>query len=157
MGAGGDYCLPGAEMQPLHSDLGEVLYDPQNAVTTRNLPAPFVVVNFPMVDFTPENGATRFIPGTQRSRAPIPELDEEPRWMKESLLCAPAGTAIVRDVRCWHGGTPNRSIEVRAMTSVGYHAPWYRAREAPAIPRALYEALSPRAQHLCRHLVGPTE
>jgi len=155
-GGGGDYCLPGAGIQPLHSDLGEILHDPLNVVSTRDLPAPFIVVNFPMIDFTPENGATRFVPGTQRSRAPIPSLEEEPAWMKESLLCAPAGTAIVRDVRCWHGGTPNRSEDVRAMTSVGYFAPWYRAREASVIPRALYETLSPRAQQLCRHLVSPT-
>ena len=77
--------------------------------------------------------------------------------MKESLLCAPAGTAVVRDVRCWHGGTANRSNEARAMTSVGYYASWYRAREARVLPQALYETLSPRAQHLCRHLIGSTE
>jgi ectoine hydroxylase-related dioxygenase (phytanoyl-CoA dioxygenase family) len=152
MGAGGDYCLPGAEIQHLHSDMGDFLNDPQGAVTAFDLPAPFIVVNFPMVDFTPENGATRFVPGTQRSRAPIPSLETEPEWMRESLLCAPAGSAIVRDVRCWHGGTANRSDQVRPMTSVGYHAPWFRAREAAVLPRALYETLSPCAQRLCRHL-----
>src|SRR5579884_735652 len=154
MGAGGDYSLPGAKIQPLHSDLGEILHDPLGVVTTRDLPAPFIVVNFLMVDFTPENGAIRFVPGTQRSRASIPDLDTEPAWMQQSLLCAPAGTAVVRDVRCWHGGTANRSDQARPMTSVGYYAPWYRAREAEVLPRALYEQLSPRAQRLCRYLVA---
>ena len=32
--------------------------------------------------------------------------------------------AVIRDVRCWHGGTANRSQESRPMTSVGYYAPW---------------------------------
>ena len=153
MGAGGDYSLPGAKIQRLHSDVGEILHDPLGLVTTRDLPAPFIVVNFLLVDFTRENGAIRFVPGTQRSRAPIPSLEEEPAWMRESLLCAPAGTAVVRDVRCWHGGTPNTSDQSRPMTSVGYHAPWYRPREAAVLPRRLYETLSPRARELCRHLV----
>jgi ectoine hydroxylase-related dioxygenase (phytanoyl-CoA dioxygenase family) len=109
MGAGGDYSLPGAQIQHLHSDMGEFIHDPQGIVTFHDLPAPFIVVNFPMVDFTQQNGAIRFIPGTQRSRAPIPSLETEPVWMQQSILCAPAGAAIVRDVRCWHGGTANRS------------------------------------------------
>lgn len=152
-GAGGDYSLPGAQRQVLHSDMGEFLNDPLGRVTFWDVPSPFIVVNFPMVDFTEENGAIRFVPGTQRSRAPIPSLEAEPRWMQESLLCAPAGSAVIRDVRCWHGGTANRSNQVRPMTSVGYYAPWYRARVEEVLPQAIYEALSPRAQKLCRLLV----
>jgi len=154
MGAGGDYALPGAKIQPLHSDIGEILHDPLGLVTIRELPTPFIVVNFPMVDFRRENGAIRFVPGTHRARAPIPGLETEPEWMRNSLLCAPAGSAVIRDVRCWHGGTANRSDHARPMTSVGYHAPWFRAREAPVLPRALYTTLSARAQVLCRHLVA---
>ncbi len=154
MGTGGDFSLPGAKIQNLHSDMGDFLLDPQKSVTAFDLPAPFIVVNFPMVDFTRENGAIRFVPGTQRSRAEIPSLENEPNWMRESILCAPAGSAIVRDVRCWHGGTANQSRLPRAMTSVGYYAPWYRAREAEILPQSLYESLSPRAQRLCRRLTG---
>lgn len=153
MGAGGDYSLPGAQIQRLHSDIGEILHDPLGLVTIHDLPTPFIVVNFPMVDFTRENGAIRFVPTTHRSRTPIPDLDEEPEWMQNSLLCAPAGSAVIRDVRCWHGGTANNSNAPRPMTSVGYYAPWFRAREEKALPRARYETLSPRAQELCRHLV----
>src|SRR6266581_4082163 len=126
MGAGGDYSTPGAPIQPLHSDIGDFLKDPLGQVTARDLPPPFIVVNFLMVEFKESNGAIRFVPGTQRSRHPIPSLDEEPERMKRSILCAPAGTAIIRDVRCWHGGTANRSAEIRPMTSAGYLAPWFR-------------------------------
>jgi len=52
--------------------------------------------------------------------------------MKDSILCAPAGTAIVRDVRCWHGGTANTSDQIRPMTSVGYFPHWFRLGD-PAI------------------------
>lgn len=153
MGVGGDYSLPGAKIQRLHSDIGESIHDPQGLVTIHDLPAPFIVVNFPMVDFTQRNGAIRFIPGTQRSRATIPSLENEPVWMQESLLCASAGTAVIRDVRCWHGGTANNSDNARPMTSVGYYAPWYRAREAQILPRTLYSTLSPRVRKMCRLLL----
>lgn len=154
MGAGGDYSLPGAQIQPLHSDMGEFLHDPHGRVTFHDVPAPFIVVNFLMVDFTVENGAIRFVPCTQRSRVPPPTLDAEPPWMRTNHLCAPAGTAVIRDVRCWHGGTANRSDQVRPMTSVGYYAPWRRAVTDPVLPRERFAAMSVQAQALCRHLAA---
>jgi ectoine hydroxylase-related dioxygenase (phytanoyl-CoA dioxygenase family) len=128
--------------------------DPLGQTTFRDVPAPFIVVNFLMVDFTKENGAIRFIPGTQRSHHPIPSLEEEPEWMQNSIVCAPAGTGIIRDVRCWHGGTANQSTEIRPMTSVGYFAPWFMVRASVILPRALYDTLSPRGQELARTIVA---
>lgn len=152
-GAGGDYSLPGAQIQPLHKDMGDFFNDPLGVVTHHDVPAPFIVVNFTMVDFTKENGAIRFVPCTQRSRHPIPMPDDEPEWMKDALVCAPAGTAVVRDVRCWHGGTPNTSNMIRPMTSVGYFAPWRRPNPDKVLPRALYEKLSPRGKQLAAFIV----
>lgn len=154
-GAGGDYSLPGAEVQPLHADMGDYFNDPWGTVTFRDIPAPFIVINYTMTDFTKANGAIRFIPCTQRSRAPIPKLDEEPRWMRQSIVCAPAGTAIVRDVRCWHGGTANTSDEIRPMTSAGYVAPWFQlgSHRHRHLPRALYDKLSERGKTLCADIV----
>lgn len=154
-GAGGDYSLPGAEIQRLHRDMPDYLKDPEQRVTVMDLPTPFIVVNFPMIDFSIENGATRFIRGTQRSRHPIPTLEEEPEWMKNSFACAPARSAIFRDVRCWHGGTPNTSQDVRIMTSAGYYAPWFRRPlMGGEMPRTIYDTLSERGQELCRPLVA---
>ena len=119
-GAGGDYSMPGARIQKLHSDLGEFLRDPSGRSSCCDLPTPFIVVNFLMCDFTVENGAIRFIPCTHRSQEKIPSLDEEPVWMKTNTVCAPAGTGVVRDVRCWHGGTANNSDRSRVMT----RRPW---------------------------------
>ena len=138
-GGGGDYFLPGAEIQKLHADMADSLRDPQQRVTVMDLPTPIIVVNFPMVDFEQVNGGTRFVRGTHRYRHPIPSLEEEPDWMKTSIACVPAGTGIVRDIRCWHGGTANRSDEVRVMTSVGYAAPWYHVgRPENDLPQAVY-------------------
>lgn len=153
--AGGDFSLPGAGMQHLHSDLGEVLNDPLGVVTTHDLPPPYVVANYPMVDFTELNGPTRFVPRTQRSRAPIPSIEDEPEWMRRCTVPVRAGSVVLRDVRCWHGGTPNRSNAPRAMIGVGYKAPWFRAREAEVVPGDVYASMSSRAQQLCRLLVAP--
>jgi hypothetical protein len=154
-GGGGDYSLPGAKIQKLHADISDELADPHGRVTIMDLPTPLVVVNFPMVDFKVINGATRFVRGTHRSREPIPDLEEEPEWMKRSVLCGPAGSAIIRDVRCWHGGTENRSEEIRPMTSVGYAAPWFcRYREESQLPRDIYDSLSERAKALTRLMVA---
>jgi ectoine hydroxylase-related dioxygenase (phytanoyl-CoA dioxygenase family) len=152
-GGGGDYSVPGAKIQPLHSDMGDFFNDPWGQVTVRDIPAPFIVINFLMVEFSKENGAIRFIPCTQRSRHAIPTLEEEPEWMKNSIVCAPAGTALIRDVRCWHGGTANMSEQIRPMTSVGYFAPWFQVGHSSALPRALYNTLSPRGQQMCRTIV----
>jgi hypothetical protein len=152
-GAGGDYSLPGAQMQPLHKDMGDYFQDPQGVVTFHDTIAPFIVVNFLMVDFSKEVGGTRFVPCTQRHRGPIPSIQDEPRWMQNSIIHAPAGTALVRDVRCWHGGPPNNSQVIRPMTSVGYFAPWYNWGPTRHLPRALYEKLSPRGKEICQFIV----
>lgn len=156
-GAGGDIAMPGAiEYQGLHSDnMWSELPDPYGNVTMRDLPVPVLTINFPMIDLTFENGPIRQIPGTQRSRAPIPNLADEPEWMKLSTVCpAPAGTAIFRDIRAWHGGTPNLSRDVRAMPNVEYYAPWFRSEGIMrAMPYEQWEKLSPHAQRICRYVV----
>ena len=145
-------------------DIARGFHDPRGRLTVRDLPCPAVAVNFLVQDLTRENGPIRQICGTQRSREPIPSLEEEPLWMKLSTICpAPAGAAIIRDVRCHHGGTPNLSDRVRSMPNVEFAAPWYaggwRLRdmqegEVPrSMPRSIFEGLSPHAQRCCREIV----
>ncbi len=157
-GAGGDLALPGAiEYQGLHSDnVWTELHDPVGGVSMRDLPVPVIHINFPLVDLTPENGPIRQIPGTHRSRAPIPTLADEPDWMRLSTVCPlPAGSAIIRDARCWHGGTPNLSTEVRAMPNIEYMAPWFRSEAVVrSMERTMWETLSPHAQRITRFIVG---
>ena len=145
---------PGAKIQPLHSDLSDLLNDPLSQVKIQDVPTPYVAVNFLMAEFKAINGAIRFVPGTHRSRKPIPKLEDEPDWMKSSIVCAPAGTVIIRDVRCWHGGTANNSDKIRPMLDVLYLAPWFRLPHMNKIlSRSSYENVSPRAQSLCRFIV----
>lgn len=156
-GSGGDLALPGAiEYQGLHSDnVWAELHDPAGGLTMRDLPVPAIHINFPLIDLTPENGPIRQVPGSQRSRSPIPRLADEPEWMRLSTICPlPAGSAIFRDARCWHGGTPNLSRDVRAMPNVEYFAPWFRSE---AVVRSMsyerWQTLSPHAQRISRYVV----
>ena len=151
----GDFCLPGAvRYQPLHSDMRDYVPDgstPNSAfldqrgfLTTRDLPCPYICANFLTVDATPINGSTRQIPGTQHSREPFPTLEEEPEWMRLSTVCpAPAGSVQLRDVRAWHGGTPNLSDDIRAIPNVEFYAPWFREPISPASPMPTISACRP--------------
>ena len=164
--ASGDFCLPGAiEYQPLHSDMRDAIdlattpfssfHDPRGHLSTRDLPCPYVCVNVLTVDSTRLNGPTRQIPGSQHSRAPIPTLGEEPDWMRLSTVCpAPAGSVQIRDVRAWHGGTPNLSDHIRALPNVEFYAPWFREPVIPGITRSDHRRLSAHAQHITRFSVA---
>jgi hypothetical protein len=164
--ASGDFCLPGAtEYQPLHSDVGDwrdnaatpfsAFHDPRGQLTVRDLPCPYVCVNFLPQDVTRLNGPTRQIPGTQHSRTRIPTLEEEPEWMRLSTVCpAPAGAIMVRDVRAWHGGTPNVSDAIRSIPNLEFYAPWFREPIVPGITYGDCRKLSERARKLVRHCVA---
>ena len=164
--ASGDFCLPGAVgYQPLHSDVNDwynsalspfsSFHDPRGQLTIRDLPCPYVCVNFLPQAVTRLNGPTRQIPGTQHSRVPIPNLTDEPEWMRLSTVCpAPAGAIMVRDVRAWHGGTPNISDAMRAIPNLEFYAPWFREPIVPGISYADHQKLCDRARYLTRFCVA---
>ncbi|MBT3425649.1 MAG: hypothetical protein HOJ61_06945 [Gammaproteobacteria bacterium] len=168
---GGDFCLPGAiDYQPLHSDMSDrqvisgrqgkefvfgSFSDPEGRMNYRDLPCPYICCNFLATDFTRLNGPTRQIAGTQRSQQPMPSLEQEPAWMKLSTVCpVPAGSVLIRDVRAWHGGTPNLSEEVRAIPNVEYFAPWFREPMPISMPYDVYQTLSAEGKLRCRYIVG---
>ena len=156
--AAGDFCLPGAiEYQRLHADIGDWpggFFDPRGILTIRDLPCPVVCCNFLAQDFTRTNGPTRQIPGTQHSREKIPELAEEPLWMKYSTVCpAPAGSVLIRDIRAWHGGTPNLTNEMRAIPNAIFLAPWFHERQLPSMPREMFDLLSEHGRRVCEPVV----
>ena len=100
-GLAGDFCMPGCnQYQQMHDDMGGAARELDRC--------PFVVVNYPMVDFTKMNGPMRIIPGTMQTGAngeqKYVNLDEEPvDMLRSTLVGCPAGAAILRDPRTWHG------------------------------------------------------
>jgi len=180
-GGGGDLCLPGAiEYQHLHWDSRDPLALPDSrlrqaerlGVQLRRKPGsdeldlatqrliiertpPFVTINFLMTDQTALNGPIRQIPGTHATQTSPPTQADEPEWMRLSTLVgAKAGDAVFRDIRAWHGGTPNVSREIRAMPNIEYVAPWWDAFDfMRCMPYDVWSGLSSHAQALTRHLV----
>ena len=87
------------------------------------------------------------------------------------LIC-PAGTAILMDMRVWHGGTMNRSNTARPMLSVHYAGPNYNEdvlKDGGSIPffgtcywsyhrgaldLAALKQLTATGRELCKHLVA---
>lgn len=104
-----------------------------------------IIANFPLCEFSPENGSTEMWlgshattdPGDQMwpaqyptSQAPLcfirPELVEERRKVRPpiQIACKPGGV-MLRDQRIWHAGMPNASNEDRIMLAMMFTATWF--------------------------------
>jgi ectoine hydroxylase-related dioxygenase (phytanoyl-CoA dioxygenase family) len=92
--------------QPLHCDTGALPDARGNSVCN---------IIWMLDDFTPDNGATRFVPGTHRSgRLPQDVLaDASAPHPDERLLTGRRGTVVVMNAHLWHGGTANRTDDPR--------------------------------------------
>lgn len=101
------------EAQPLHVDAG-ALPDGNG----------FWVCNtiWLLDDFTPHNGATRVIPGSQNwGKLPQDVLaDPTEPHPAEVLVLAPAGSVVVMNTHAWHGGTANHTGNSRRALHAFY-------------------------------------
>ena len=69
-----------------------------------------------MVDeFRPDNGATRFVPGSHLWPGAPMDVLPDPRAEHEGqvLACGPAGSLLIFDGSAWHGYTSNTSAQPR--------------------------------------------
>jgi len=105
--------------QPLHADMGAVADD-----------CGFWVCNsvWMLDSFTEENGALRVVPGSHRwKQTPQAALtDPSADHPDEVILTGRAGTVIVMNAHCWHGGQENRTDRPRTAL----HA-FYSRRDKP--------------------------
>lgn len=105
--------------QPLHADMGAIADE-----------GGYWVCNsvWMLDDFTTENGALRVVPGShRRNRLPQDVLDDPAApHPDEILVTGKAGTIVVMNAHCWHGGTENRTDRPRTAL----HA-FYSRRDKP--------------------------
>jgi ectoine hydroxylase-related dioxygenase (phytanoyl-CoA dioxygenase family) len=66
-------------------------------------------------DFTPANGATRFVPRTHLQSLPPEDAMDDPAKEHESevLACGQAGSLVIFNASVWHGHGANRTHEPR--------------------------------------------
>jgi hypothetical protein len=70
---------------------------------------------FMLDDFTPENGATRVVPGSHRWGKRPQEVMADPFAVHpdQILVTGKAGTLVICNAHTWHGGTANRTNRQR--------------------------------------------
>ncbi|MFC4807726.1 phytanoyl-CoA dioxygenase family protein [Paenibacillus sp. GCM10023250] len=143
--------LPGGrKAQPVHPDYGARFGD----LCKVSLPITDLVFNIPLVDVNEGNGPMEIWPGGTHllpdsyygPNGPNPE--ELAPHMHSIKVHMPAGSILIRDVRMWHRGTPNRSDEIRPNLALIYSAS--HRDNTVQIPQETYDGLSERAKHLFR-------
>jgi len=137
---------PGERAQMLHRD---------DAIYPLPQPHPPVVVNtmWPLDEFTAENGATRFVPGSHRWEPGRQPAAEDPVL---TATMAP-GSAMFYLGSLWHGGGANRTGQPRLGVILEYVVAWLRPQEnhCLAVPRAIVRQLPERLQELLGYNIYP--
>src|SRR5207237_8940538 len=83
---------------------------------------PMVGVIFMLDDFRRYNGATRFVPGSQRwSHAPSDVMqDATADYEGQVSACGPAGSVVIYNGSVWHGHGVNQTKEPRRSIQGAY-------------------------------------
>jgi hypothetical protein len=116
---GANTAFVGSQVQQVHADAVPPAPGPYG-------PCTFLVINVPLVDMTEENGATIYWPGTHRdirlhSGNRLPTEDMLTEWQAHrptERTLANRGDLLLRDMRVWHGGMPNRTQTHRPMLAL---------------------------------------
>lgn len=142
----GNTALQGPNRQPVHADMGQ-LWPGQEVAH----PAYALVVNLPLVDMGPENGATEIWPGTHLDVSVVQQdgdikasAEAQAKWRKVEEPVQPfvkAGSAIIRDIRMWHAGMPNHTPVPRPMLAMIHYVYWWQTEplKFPKGTEALFE------------------
>eukprot|EP00438_Fugacium_kawagutii_P024557 Skav223337 [mRNA] locus=scaffold200:206294:214544:+ [translate_table: standard] len=171
VGGGGDFVLGETDShQRLHVDLQlEAMYDSESPAA--------VVANFVISEISCDDGPLRLVPRTQnvpmasqlaKDWGYATHLQKEDSILVEKNLSyvfvcpLSPGDVILRDMRLWHGGSPNLGLEPRYLPSAEFLSLRYAeaTRQVedhftprPALPFASWLRLSPATQRRSREIL----
>ncbi|MES1147311.1 MAG: phytanoyl-CoA dioxygenase family protein, partial [bacterium] len=133
---GGNTAMPSESRQPAHADIGQLWPNQEVA----HYPA-MLVVNIPTVDVSAANGSTEIWLGTHLDTSVAmqdgdivvaPDVLEARRAISPPLQPdIKRGTAVIRDVRMWHAGMPNRTENPRPMIAMIHAVSWWEKGSLP--------------------------
>lgn len=137
----GNTAVPGAtQRQPVHPDVAQLWPGLKHAT-----PAFGLVVNVPVVDMTPENGSTEIWPGTHKDttlcvqqgdiKVPAVAIEARRDVVPPIQPHVKAGSVLIRDIRLWHAGMPNRTNIPRPMLAMIHWISWWRDFEPLVFPK----------------------
>jgi hypothetical protein len=140
-----DIPLQGSDYQEIHRDFRPLFSE--QIVT----PLYALAVNFPLVEVTAENGPFEMARGTHvmpREEGLVKiragESPMEPFYMQP-------GDVMIRSPLALHRGSPNRTLQPRAMIVMGYVMHWLHTQKVDlTLEQDYYESLSPQLQQLLR-------
>ena len=139
---------PGSGVQRIHRDTKQLFPG-----FPFSLPIHMVVVNISLVDFTIENGATEVWPSSHL----ICDVQNESIINAERAQTLPstrtvmrAGSVVVRDMRMWHRGMPNRTDTIRTMLALVYFRGFLNRDSHLTIPRSSWDQMTEQSKHLFR-------
>ena len=108
-----------------------------------------ICVNINLIDVDPEHGSTEIWLGShldtswkafvEKSGSVIPEdiLERRRKISPPIQPVIPKGALILRDLRLWHAGMPNRTDDVRVMLVTIHFPAWYRTKQKVLLPENL--------------------
>ena len=144
----------GSVFQDWHGDVPSLFPEEPDLVT----PPALIAVNFSFVDVGRENGPFEVADGSHH--LPRPEgLERIGRgeFARRELLMK-VGDVLIRDPRCLHRGTPNRTATPRPVAVLCFERSWYRlvslSHHNP-VRREFWESLPELEQQLLRRNVEP--
>jgi ectoine hydroxylase-related dioxygenase (phytanoyl-CoA dioxygenase family) len=141
--ANGNTALKATGRQPVHSDCE---FEHPNF--------PFaMVVNINLVDTNAENGGTEFWPGSHHCstidehdglKCGESQLEIKPECVAARRKHSPPiqastkkGSLIIRDLRLWHAGMPNKTDSPRIMLAFVMQPAWFQGRSKVKLPTSV--------------------
>lgn len=110
--------LPGADQQHIHQD-HPALFDDETL--DLKLPSFAITVVVPLINLTLATGSTQVWKGSHR----LP-YSEALNQQQASVPLVSTGSCYLMDYQLWHGGTPNRSNQVRPILYIVYYRSWFQ-------------------------------